>query len=108
MPRIRKNDIVQLIKGKDKGKTGKVLKIFSKTERVLVQGINFAKKHARKSRTDQQGGIQDRENPVHISNLLPYCPRCAKGVKIGFSKLADGSKIRICRTCKEVISEQTS
>lgn len=108
MSRLRKNDIVQLLKGKDKGKTGKVLKIFTKSQRVLVQGVNFAKKHARKSRTDQQGGIQDRENPVHISNLLLFCQRCSKGVRVGFNKLADGSKVRFCKVCKEVITEQTS
>lgn len=108
MLHLRKNDTVQLIKGKDKGKTGKALKIFTKTQRVLVQGVNFAKKHARKTRTDQQGGIQDRESPIHMSNLLLYCPRCAKGVRVGYNKLADGSKVRSCKICKEAFSEQTT
>lgn len=103
MLKIRKNDIVQCLKGKDKGKKGKVLSVFPKKSRAVVEGINFAKKHTRRTREDQQGGIIQKEAPVHISNLMLFCNKCNKVTKVGFTLLKDSSKARICKRCNEVI-----
>jgi len=100
---IKKNDIVFVKAGKDKGKKAKVLRVFYAESRALVEGINYVKKHTRKSKDNQQGGIVQRENPIHVSNLSIVCPKCAKPVRVGFSKLADGEKVRICKKCGETI-----
>lgn len=102
MDKIKKNDSVVMIAGKDKGKIGKVLKIFRAESRVIVEGVNFSKKHAKRTREDQQGGVIHRESPVHISNLLIFCKRCNRGTKVGFSILKDGTKSRFCKKCNEV------
>jgi len=103
MAKIRKNDTVMIMNGKDKGKTGKVLSVFLKQDRVLVQGLNLVKKHARRTKEDQQGGIIQREGPIHISNLMAVCQKCDRPARVGFSTLSDGTKIRICKRCKELI-----
>ncbi len=100
---IKKNDIVYVNAGKDKGKKSKVLMVFPASMRALVEGINYVKKHTRKTNQDQQGGIVPRENPIHISNLSLVCPKCAKGTRVGFKRLEDGTRIRICRRCQETI-----
>ena len=103
MAKIRKNDTVMIMNGKDNGKTGKVLSVFLKQDRVLVQGLNLVKKHARRTKEDQQGGIIQREGPIHISNLMAVCQKCDRPTRVGFSTLSDGTKIRICKRCKELI-----
>jgi len=103
MAKIKKNDTVKILIGKDRGKSGKVLTVFPKTERVLVQGLNLVKKHTRRTREDQQGGIVQRESPVDISNLMVVCQKCGKPTRIGFNRLSDGTKVRICKKCKELI-----
>ncbi len=100
---IRKNDIVSVIAGKDKGKKGKVLRIFPKDERTIVEGINFVKRHIRKRREDEPGGIIQRESPIHISNLMLYCNKCNRPVRTGVKLLKDKSKVRFCKKCKETI-----
>ncbi|MFC1666837.1 50S ribosomal protein L24, partial [Candidatus Omnitrophota bacterium] len=95
MPNIKKNDTVKILTGKDKGKTGKILTVFPKENRALVQGLNLVKKHARKTREDQQGGIVQKESPIHVSNLMVVCQKCGKPTRIGFSTLSDGTKTRI-------------
>ncbi len=101
--RIKKGDTVYVISGKEKGKTGKVLRFSKSTNRVLVQGVNFVKKHARQTRQDQPGGILQKESPMHISNLMFYCPRCSKPSRLGAKLLNDGSKTRICKKCQEMV-----
>ena len=103
MAKIKKNDIVKMLIGKDRGKTGKVLSVFPKKERALVQGLNMVKKHTRKTKDDQQGGIVERERSVNISNMMVVCQKCNKPTRIGFNKLSDGTKVRICKKCKELI-----
>ena len=103
MAKIKKNDIVKMLIGKDRGKTGKVLSVFPKKERALVQGLNMVKKHTRKTKDDQQGGIIEKERPVSISNMMVVCQKCNKAARIGFNKLSDGTKVRICKKCKELI-----
>lgn len=104
MLHIRKNDTVIAIVGKDKGKTGKVLRIFPKEQRALIEGINFIKRHTKKRREDQQGGIIQKEAPIHISNLMLYCSRCNRPTKVGITLLKDGTKTRFCKKCNEVIT----
>lgn len=103
MLKIRKNDIVECLAGKDKGKKGKVLSVLPKQNRAIVEGINFIKRHTRKTREDQQGGILQREASIHISNLMHFCNKCNKATRVGFTMLKDGSKARICKKCREVI-----
>lgn len=103
MLKIRKNDIVVSCAGKDRGKKGKVLFIFPKQNRAIVEGINLIKRHTRKTRDDQQGGIIQKEAPIHVSNLMSFCNKCNKATKVGFTLLKDGKKARRCKKCNEVI-----
>ena len=101
--KIHKNDTVKVIAGKDKGKTGKVLKILPKKNKAIVENINFIKRHTRKSQQSPQGEIVQKESPVNISNLSVVCTRCSKPSRMGLNILSDGSKARICRKCEETI-----
>ena len=103
MAKIKKNDIVKILTGRDRGKTGKVLTIFTKRQKALVQGVNMVKKHARRTREDQQGGIITKESPLDISNLMVICQKCNKATRVNFTLLSDGTKTRICQKCKEII-----
>jgi len=103
MSKIKRDDTVKIITGKDKGKTGKVLTVYTKKGKALVQGLNLVKKHARRTREDQQGGIIQKESPVDISNLMVICQKCSKPTPVGFTRLSDGTKTRICKKCKEII-----
>ena len=94
--RIRKNDMVIAVSGVDAGKSGKVLQVAG--ERVLVEGINVRKKALRKTQDNPQGGIIDKECTIAISNLMPYCPECKKGVRLVRSH-EDGRSIRKCKVC---------
>lgn len=102
-PRIRKNDVVMVIAGRDRGKTGKVLKVYPAKSTAIVEGINFVKKHMRRSRQDQQGGIIQRESPVRFSNIAVYCKSCSRPTRVGLSVLSDGSKSRYCKKCREML-----
>jgi len=101
--KIRKNDTVLVIVGKDKGKKGKVRFAYPKDERVLVEGINFIKKHSKARGAVRQAGIIEREAPIHVSNVMLLCNKCGHPTRVGFRFLADGRKARICRSCGEVI-----
>ena len=101
--RIRKNDTVLVITGKDKGKKGKVRFAYPKEERVVVEGINFIKRHARARGKVKQAGIIELEAPIHISNVMLLCSKCNHPTRIGFRTLQDGRKVRICHSCHEVI-----
>jgi large subunit ribosomal protein L24 len=102
MAKIKKNDTVMVLTGKDKGKTGKVLSFGAGQSRVIVEGVNFVKKHVKKTKEDQQGGILEKEAPIQISNLAVFCKKCSSGTKVGYSILKDGSKSRFCKKCNEV------
>jgi len=101
--KIKRNDIVKMLAGKDKGKTGKVLKIFPAKNRIIVEGVNYLKKHAKKTQENPKGGVIQRENSINISNAAIICTRCSKPTRVGFTKLSDGAKARICKNCKETI-----
>jgi large subunit ribosomal protein L24 len=105
MQRIRKDDRVQVIAGKDRGRQGRVVKVLVDRDRVLVEGINYVKKHQRVQQTGrgaQEGGIIETEAPVHVSNVMPVCPSCDEAVRVGY-ELADPddprSKTRVCKKC---------
>ena len=103
MFKIKKNDTVQVTKGKDRGKKGKVLKIFPASHKAIVEGINMLKKHKRRTQQDQQGGIISIESLISVGNLALFCKHCDKPARAGFSILKDGTKSRICKICKEVL-----
>jgi large subunit ribosomal protein L24 len=100
---IKKNDLVAVIAGKDKGKRGKVLKVIPKTRRALVEKINIVKRHTKPGQASKQGGILERENPIHASNLMLVCAKCDHSVRVSFSRLVDGRKVRVCKKCGEVV-----
>lgn len=103
MKKIRKNDFVYVLAGKDRGKTGKVFMVFPQKGRALVEGINYVKKHARKTKQDQQGGVIQKEASINMSNLALFCKTCNKPARVGISILGDGTKSRFCKKCKEAI-----
>ena len=102
MAKIKKNDTVMVIAGKDKGKTGKVLILSSTVNKAIVEGVNFVKKHVKKTKEDQQGGILQKEAPIAISNIALFCKKCNAPTKVGYSILKDSSKSRFCKKCNEV------
>jgi len=99
---IKKKDKVVVKMGKDKGKTGEVLKVFPETSRVIVSKINFIKRHTRATQT-APGGITEKESPVHISIVQLICPKCNRSTRVKIDRLSDGKKIRVCRKCGEMI-----
>jgi large subunit ribosomal protein L24 len=100
LARVRKDDMVMVIAGRERGKTGKVLRLLPKTERVVIERINLVKRHT-KPRGTQAGGILEKEAPLHISNVQPVCGRCDKPARIGTKRLQDGRGVRVCRRCGE-------
>jgi len=101
--RIKKDDKVKVLTGKDKGKIGKVLKIVKKTNRVIVENINVVKVHQRPSQASPQGGIVEKTMPIQISNLMVMCNSCVKPTRIGMKQLEDGKRVRICKKCNQQI-----
>ncbi len=101
--RIKKNDKVKIIAGKDKGKIGNVLKIIRKKNRVVVENINIAKIHQKPNQANPSGGIVEKPMPVDCSNLMLMCNSCIKPVRIGIKHLETGKKVRICKKCNERI-----
>lgn len=101
--KIRKGDTVLVIAGKDRGKKGKVRFAYPKKQRILVEGINFVKKHSKAKGAARQAGIIDLEVPINVSNAMLLCDKCSKPCRIGFEKLEDGRRVRVCRSCHEVI-----
>ena len=100
---IKKNDQVIVVAGKDKGKTGKVLRVFPKDQRVIVENINMVKKAKRRTQQDQQGGFVEIEVPIHISNVMLMDKKTNKPTRFGVSILKDGSRVRISKKSGEVI-----
>ena len=100
-PKIKKNDKVIVIIGKEKGKIGTVLKVDSEKSRVIVEKVNMVKKHARPSAKTAQGGIIEKEAPLNISNVMIVCNKCAEPTRIGNRRLEDGSKVRVCKNSSD-------
>jgi large subunit ribosomal protein L24 len=101
--RIKKGDTALVITGKNKGKSGRVLSVLSSEGKVVIEGANIVKKHMKPSKKYTQGGIIEKEAPIHISNVMLLCPKCNKPTRIGNMVLDDGRKTRVCKKCKEGI-----
>ncbi len=102
-PYIKKNDKVVVLAGKEKGKIGTVLKIDKDTDRAVVEKVNMVKRHARAGGKNAQGGIVEKEASLHISNLMLVCSKCAEPSRLGRRILDDGSKVRVCKKCGELL-----
>jgi len=106
MKRIVKNDTVKVISGNHKGKVGKVLKVFPNTNRIIVEKVRLVKRHTRQRSQTDKGGIVEKEAPIHMSNVLLVCPKCSKPTRTGTGVLTDGSKVRVCRSCNEMLTTE--
>ena len=100
---IKKGDTALVISGKNKGKSGRVLVVAPREDKVVVEGLNVVKRHTKPSKTHAQGGIIEKEAPMHISNVMVMCPKCNKPTRVASTLLEDGRKLRTCKKCKEVI-----
>jgi len=100
---IKKGDTVYVLSGKDKGKKGKVIKVFPRKKSAIVEGVNMATKHQKPTAGMPQGGIMRMELPISTSKLMLVCNKCNKPTRFGHTILADGSKVRVCKRCQEVI-----
>jgi len=103
--RIKKGDTVEVISGKDRSKRGEVLKVDPKKDRVIIEGVNIVHRHTRPTQDMPQGGIIENEAPIHISNVQLVCPRCDEKTRIGAEILDDGTKVRQCKKCNEVVDK---
>lgn len=101
--RVKKDDKVKIITGKDKGKIGKILKVVNKTNRVIVENINIVKSHQKPNMKNPQGGIIDKEAPIDFSNVMLMCNHCMTPIRIKMKTLEDGTKVRVCPKCNEAI-----
>jgi large subunit ribosomal protein L24 len=99
--RIRKNDTVMVVAGRDRGKTGKVLRVIPEEGRVVVERLNVVKRHSKPRGPASPGGIVEKEAPLDLSNVMIFCDRCNAPVRAGIKLAADGAKARICRRCGE-------
>ena len=99
---LKKGDTVQVTAGREKGKTGKIIRIMRDKDRVIVEKINMVKRHMKPSQQTRQGGILEREAPIHISNLMLICSKCTDPTRVGYRTI-DEKKVRFCKKCDEVI-----
>jgi large subunit ribosomal protein L24 len=103
---IRKNDSVIVITGRDRGKRGRVLRVIPEKRRVVVEGVNFIKRHTRPNpQKNVKGGIVEREAPLSASNVQLVCPECSAPTRVGRKQLDDGRRVRFCRKCKGVVDK---
>ncbi|MBM3946394.1 MAG: 50S ribosomal protein L24 [SAR202 cluster bacterium] len=103
MTKLRTGDTVRVLTGKDRGKQGRIQRLITKHDRVLVEGVNMVKRHRGRTTQARQGGIVTLEAPVSISKVALVCPRCGKAARVGFRFLEDGRKVRSCQKCHETI-----
>jgi large subunit ribosomal protein L24 len=102
---VKNGDTVVVISGKDKGKTGKVMKVMPKENRVIVEGVNMLTKHKKPAGPGRPGGIVQLEGPLNSSKVMVYCPKDKQGVRVGYQVKSDGSKVRVCKKCGEVLDK---
>ena len=102
---VKKGDTVKILSGKDKGKTGEILRSIPQRQRVVVEKCNMVKKAMRPTQQNPQGGITTVEAPLHVSNVMLVCPKCKKGVRVGYSVLENGTKVRVCKKCGASIED---
>lgn len=101
--RIRRNDIVKVITGREKGKVGRVIRIVPETGRVFVEKVNMVKRHTKPGKANPQGGVVEKEAPLSLSNVLVMCDKCSKPARIGMTFDEAGEKHRVCRKCGTVL-----
>jgi large subunit ribosomal protein L24 len=104
-PILKKNDKVIILSGKEKGKIGAVLKIETDKSHAIVEKLNIVKRHSKAGAKGAKGGIIEKEAPIHISKLMLICNKCAEPTRVGKRILEDGSKVRVCKKCGELLSE---
>ena len=97
--RIKKGDRVRVLSGKDRGKEGNVTRVIPAKGRVIVDGVNVAKKHQKATRATMQGGIIDKDMPIPVANVALLCPACGKPTRVGYKLDTDGTKVRACKKC---------
>jgi large subunit ribosomal protein L24 len=102
---IKKNDLIMVTHGKEKGKSGRVLKVLPEKKKVLIEKINFVKRHSRPHGQQRRGGIIEKEAPLEISNVMLLCEKCNKPVRIGHRIVEGGKKVRVCRKCGEIFDK---
>jgi large subunit ribosomal protein L24 len=100
--RLKKGDVVEVIGGRESGKTGKILKIIDDKNQVIVEKLNFIKKHQRPDARGK-GGIVEKEAPIHASNVMFICNKCNTRVRMGYRLLDDGKKVRVCKKCHDIL-----
>lgn len=103
--RLRKNDKVMVISGRDKGKDGKILKVLPSRNSVIIEKVNFVKRHMRARSVQEPGGIVEKEAPILIGKVALVCPKCSKPTHIKYSFIESGDKVRVCSKCNEMIDE---
>lgn len=102
---IKRNDTVVVVAGKEKGKRGKVLVVLPDLDRVIIERVNFVKRHQRPTQKVRQGGIIEREGSLHVSNVMLVCGKCDKPTRTGIQVLTDGRRARVCRRCGEIVDK---
>ena len=102
---VKKNDMVKIIAGKEKGKAGKVLRVFPAKGRVVVENLNVIKRHTRPTQLNPEGGIIEKEAPLSLSNVMLVCGSCNEPARTGVRDLDDGSKARYCKKCNEIVDK---
>lgn len=102
---VRKNDMVMIIAGKEKGKSGRVSRVFPEKGRVMVENLNVIKRHTRPTRANAEGGILEKEAPLSASNVMLVCGACSQPTRTGVRTLDDGSKARFCKKCNEIVDK---
>lgn len=102
---VKSGDTVVVISGKDKGKTGKIMKVMPKDNRVIVEGVNMLTKHKKPAGPTKPGGIIKLEGPLNSSKVMFYCPKDKQGVRVGYQVKSDGRKVRVCKKCGEVLDK---
>ena len=102
---IKKGDAVLVLSGKDKGKQGKILKLFPNDKKVIVEKINFSKRHTKPTNEQRQGGIVEKEAPFSVAKVQVVCSKCSKPTRVGHRFLSDGAKVRVCKKCGEMMDK---
>ncbi|MBP1685778.1 MAG: ribosomal protein [Deltaproteobacteria bacterium] len=101
--RIRKNDTVMVVAGRERGKTGKVIRVLAAENRAVVERLNLVKRHTKSRGAQSPYGIVEKEAPIHLSNLMMMCDKCNAPVRLGKRHLEDGRSVRVCRRCREQV-----
>ena len=103
--RLRKNDRVRVISGKDKGKEGRILRRIPDRDLIVVEGVNMVSRHMRPTQKDPRSGIEKHEAPIYASKAMLVCPQCGRATRVGSSFLESGKKVRVCKRCGEIVDK---